>query len=51
MAVAKASTSSIVVSHEHTHVDDLARAVTAACTGPIENGSRLDLTAAGYSTP
>ena len=33
----------------YTHVRDLASAIAAACTGPIENGRRLDLTAAGYS--
>jgi len=33
----------------YTHVDDLGRAIADAATGPIENGSRLDLTAEGYS--
>lgn len=33
----------------HTHVDALATAVADCCTGPAGNGSRVDLTAAGYS--
>jgi NAD(P)-dependent dehydrogenase (short-subunit alcohol dehydrogenase family) len=35
----------------YTHVRDLATAIAAACTGPIANGSRVDLTAAEYSQP
>lgn len=35
----------------YTHVRDLGTAITALCTGPAENGSRVDLTAAGYSAP
>ena len=35
----------------YTHVRDLGEAIAAVCTGPAENGSRLDLTAAGYSRP
>lgn len=34
----------------YTHVRDLADAIAAACTGAAANGSRIDLTAAGYST-
>lgn len=33
----------------YTHVRDLAETITAVCTGPVSNGSRIDLTAAGYS--
>ncbi len=33
----------------YTHVDELARAIADAATGPVENGARLDLTAEGYS--
>jgi NAD(P)-dependent dehydrogenase (short-subunit alcohol dehydrogenase family) len=33
----------------YTHVRDLAEAIAVAATTPVENGSRLDLTAAGYS--
>jgi hypothetical protein len=33
----------------YTHVRDLASAIAEACTGPIANGRRLDLTAAEYS--
>lgn len=35
----------------YTHVRDLAAAIRTASTGPVANGARLDLTAAGYSTP
>lgn len=35
----------------YTHVRDLGRAIAAVCTGPVENGSRIDLTAEGYSAP
>jgi NADP-dependent 3-hydroxy acid dehydrogenase YdfG len=35
----------------YTHVRDLGEAIAAACTGSAENGSRLDLTATGYSRP
>ena len=35
----------------YTHVRDLGAAITAVCTLPVGNGSRVDLTAAGYSTP
>lgn len=33
----------------YTHVTDLAAAIADACTAPVDNGARLDLTAAGYS--
>ena len=33
----------------YTHVSDLGRAIADAASGPIQNGSRLDLTAEGYS--
>lgn len=33
----------------YTHVRDLATAIADASTGPVENGQRLDLTAAEYS--
>ncbi len=35
----------------YTHVRDLGAAITAVCTLPTENGSRVDLTATGYSAP
>jgi NADP-dependent 3-hydroxy acid dehydrogenase YdfG len=35
----------------YTHVRELGEAIAAACTGSVENGSRLDLTATGYSRP
>lgn len=33
----------------YTHVDDLALAIGDACTGPLENGARIDLSGSGYS--
>jgi NAD(P)-dependent dehydrogenase (short-subunit alcohol dehydrogenase family) len=33
----------------YTHVRDLGSAIASLCAGPAENGSRVDLTAAGYS--
>jgi NAD(P)-dependent dehydrogenase (short-subunit alcohol dehydrogenase family) len=35
----------------YTHVRDLGSAIATVCTVPTANGSRVDLTAAGYSTP
>jgi NADP-dependent 3-hydroxy acid dehydrogenase YdfG len=35
----------------YTHVRELGEAIAAACTGSVENGSRLDLTTTGYSRP
>jgi NAD(P)-dependent dehydrogenase (short-subunit alcohol dehydrogenase family) len=35
----------------HTHVRVLALAIADATTGPVDNGSRLDLTLPGYSAP